>query len=307
MNPFLGILIVVACFAVLFGLLVATKRGLAGHPEVRRKLLHVGMGLATLSFPVLFAKTWPVWLLCGLFGAILGAIRFVPALQRRLGHVLGGVERRSWGEFYFALGVAVVFAIAHEHLAWYAASVLVLTLADAVAALVGVYFGITKYDVECGWKSMEGSLAFFSVAAVCTLVTSLLNGQPWLKAGITAVCVGVLAALVEAVSWRGLDNLFLPVATLVMLIRFEDNTPAELFARLAREQPDVPWTLPRTCTPCRAARRRAHETVRGDEGDLMLRCVVCGDDFPFGSRDREYYTRKGFRYPRRCPRCRGRR
>ena len=76
------------------------------------------------------------------------------------------------------------------------------------------------------------------------------------------------------------------------------------FEQRARDDPDVPWVLPRRCTSCRMARRAARETVRVDEGDLMLRCVLCGAEFSFRSRDREFYAERSFRLPRRCPRCR---
>lgn len=79
----------------------------------------------------------------------------------------------------------------------------------------------------------------------------------------------------------------------------------EFFAALACQYPDQPWKLPNACTPCRSARRRARETVTASIGDdVTLRCVRCGADFVFRSRDREYYAAQGFRFPRRCPLCR---
>ncbi len=87
--------------------------------------------------------------------------------------------------------------------------------------------------------------------------------------------------------------------------RFEISADEQaLFARLASEQPAMAWVLPRTCASCRALRRQVRETVRGDEGDLTLRCVICGCDFSFLSRDRAFFAECRFRMPRRCPRCR---
>jgi hypothetical protein len=78
----------------------------------------------------------------------------------------------------------------------------------------------------------------------------------------------------------------------------------ELLERLAHEQQWNTVELPKRCTPCRAARRRLRETVTGTEGDLTLRCVACGVDFAFRSRDREYYASHNYQFPRRCPACR---
>ena len=79
-----------------------------------------------------------------------------------------------------------------------------------------------------------------------------------------------------------------------------------LFARLAAEHPEHEWSLPRLCTGCRAQRRAAREIVQADDGDVVLRCITCGQAFAFRSRDRAYYAERQFRLPRRCPRCRER-
>jgi hypothetical protein len=64
--------------------------------------------------------------------------------------------------------------------------------------------------------------------------------------------------------------------------------------------------LPKRCVACRSERRCAQETVTADGEDLTVRCVECGADFEFRSRDRQFYAARGFRFPRRCPACRAR-
>jgi hypothetical protein len=61
---------------------------------------------------------------------------------------------------------------------------------------------------------------------------------------------------------------------------------------------------PKRCVTCRAARRRLEQTVTPDGGDLTIRCVICGADFEFRSRDRQYYAAHQYCLPRRCPACR---
>ena len=73
-HPLLGILLVLA---VLFSLMAALKvyaHRCKPHPELVRKLLHIGMGLLTLSFPWLFNALWPVWLLAAIAVAHLVAV-----------------------------------------------------------------------------------------------------------------------------------------------------------------------------------------------------------------------------------------
>src|SRR5512142_3371988 len=105
-----------SCFGLplsaLLGGLRLLQRRWAIDAEVSRKAVHVGMGLTCAALPWLFDAAWPVWLLAAVAGAALLAIRLVPALRAAVGGVLGGVERQSWGELWFPVGVAAVFTLA---------------------------------------------------------------------------------------------------------------------------------------------------------------------------------------------------
>ena len=106
MNPLPGMALVACSFAVIMGGVTAARRALSLQPELSRKLVHVGMGLVTLSFPLLFLEAWPVWVLSISFLIALAALRFVTPLRQRLGKTLSDVGRQSLGEFYFPLAVA---------------------------------------------------------------------------------------------------------------------------------------------------------------------------------------------------------
>jgi phytol kinase len=229
MNPLLGMTLVAGSFTGLILGVAWMRRRRRVHPELSRKIVHIGMGFTTLSFPWLFTEPWPVWVLSAGFVVTLVMLRVVPSLRDGLGQVLFGIERRTWGEYCFPVAVAIVFAIAHQQIVNYLIPLLVLGLADALAALIGVRFGRSKYVTDEGTKSLEGSLAFFVAAALSTLgPLMLLTDEPLSHAIATAVSIGVLTALIEAISWRGLDNLFLPLTTLVLLVRTAERTTAEL-------------------------------------------------------------------------------
>ena len=215
LNPWLGIGLVLA---VLLGLMAVLRRvGRTLHPEVTRKLLHVGMGLVTLAFPWIFAAAWPAWVLAGVSVLLLGAAK-LPALRKRLGGVVDGVERESLGDLYFPISVALIFQLAHQRPVLYCIPVLLLTLADAVAALIGIFYGHRHYDTVHGQKSAEGSAAFFAVAFLSTLAPLLLYTDVGrVEALLLAATVGLLVMLIEAVSWGGLDNLLVPLGGYFLL------------------------------------------------------------------------------------------
>ena len=215
---------VLAALLALFAALGAWQRLGNPHPELVRKSAHVGMGLVTLSFPWLFAQPLPVWVLCAGSIAMLAAMRWWRPLRPSLGGVMGRVERDGGGEFYFAFSVALVFWLSCRFASpsrvnlFFAVPMLILTLADAVGALVGVRYGQARYVAGDGYKSVEGSLAFFLVAFFSAHVPLLL----WTSTGraeslLIGLLLGLLVMLLEAVCGYGTDNFFVPLASFVAL------------------------------------------------------------------------------------------
>src|SRR3954471_13609045 len=156
----LGIAVTFAAFAVLLGLLVAYYRSGRAHPELLRKLLHVGMGAVILSFPWLFRHAWPVLLLAGLFAGIFLS-RKLFARRRKgpasgLSGVLDGVGRTSYGELYYAVSVAALFLLARGQPMLFFVPMLLLTLPDAVAALVGMRYGRHRYATPSARRAPKG-------------------------------------------------------------------------------------------------------------------------------------------------------
>jgi phytol kinase len=212
-HPWLAIVVEMAAFLLLFAALEvwSQKKTTSVRPETTRKLLHVGSGILTLAFPFLFVDVWPVALLSGGAALVLAAARFAPGLRARC-VVVGRVARASWGEFYFPLSVVILFWLSRgEHPLLFAIPVLVLTLADTAAAVVGTRFGTTWY-CSAG-KSVEGSLAFAIVAfvSVCAPLAAWSSVGPT-EAALTAATLALLLALLEGIAQRGLDNLLIPLA-----------------------------------------------------------------------------------------------
>ena len=228
MNPLVAMLIFSAGFVLLMtAAFVLRRRGMSA--EGTRKLMHVGMGLATLTFPWLFQESWPVLVLTGGFVFIMLALRFIPGLRG----VVCGVSRVSLGEVYFPLAVGGLFVLTQGRPVEYVIPILVLTLADAAAALTGVKVGKHKYSADEGMKSWEGTAVFCAVAFLCTfLPLTLGGGVDWQRAALTALCVSLIGGIVEATAWQGIDNLLLPFSTLLMLRIYPDLKLSQLWLRL---------------------------------------------------------------------------
>jgi phytol kinase len=221
MLAFTGAFVLLLCAAA-----KARRRGV--HSEWTRKVMHVGVGLATLSFPWLFHEAWPVLVLTGGFVAVMLGLRLQPQLRG----VVCGVERVSWGEIYFPVAVGGLFLLTRGRPVEYVVPILVLTLADAVAAVVGLHAGRHCYSADEGTKSWEGTAAFCVTAFFCTCLPLLFTGMEWPRALLIAACVSLIGGLVEATAWQGIDNLLLPFSTLLMLRIYADQPLAQLWLRL---------------------------------------------------------------------------
>jgi len=192
-------------------------------PEIGRKLVHISLGLYCLTFPYVFSAVWEVAATCGLAVAVFLLAR--GAMRESLGGGLHAVKRTSYGELLFAVSVALLFWLKDGHFVslalhhkppvgpvLYVLPLLILTLCDAASAVVGARYGKRQFQIEEGSKSVEGVVVFAVTAWLLSLIVILLMtdiGRS--EAVLLAFIVAAFGALLEAASWRGLDNLFIPL------------------------------------------------------------------------------------------------
>ena len=97
-HPWLEILAVLITGIVLLTALGVYQSYKPTHPELIRKLLHVGVGLIALSFPWLFSSAWPVFVVVALAALFIWIVRATGRRLSLLGSVLSNVHRQSRGE-----------------------------------------------------------------------------------------------------------------------------------------------------------------------------------------------------------------
>ena len=226
-------LTVVAVLVTLVLTLVALRRLQVVRrlaPEVTREILHASMSAVALTFPWLFDADWPVLLLAVLGVGTMLAIRTVPTVRDALGGVLHVSDQPSVGDLCFPVAVCGLYLFVGDSPVLYTIPLLLLGVAGPLAALVGVRMGQTAYSTVEGPKSREGTAAFAVLAFLCVHVPLVLFTPAGRVEGLwIAAIAAALATIVEAVSWRGLDNLFLPLGTVAILMRLL-TFPAPLLA-----------------------------------------------------------------------------
>ncbi len=260
MNAAFQAAVALGSVGVLLALMAAIRRQArraAIGAEVQRKLVHVATGLYAMVLPWLFPDRWPVYMLVAAALAALIVLR-IPRLSGGLGAPLHGVERRSYGDFLLVLSVGLCFFLADGVALYYVLPIAVLTLADAAAALAGTTYGTWRFRVEDGEKSVEGTVVFFTVALLVALVCLMfLSALPPASILVLALMVAAFGTLVEAQSWRGFDNLFLPLGLYVFLSVHSHSSLAQLLGLaglFAAAVAGFRWLGPRAGLTTHAAR-----------------------------------------------------
>lgn len=179
-----------------------------------RKVFHFGVFL-TAAVLQAAAGTRAVCL----FGA-MASLAILYAVLRGEGHLLYEAIAREKDAPHRTLYIAVPYAatLAGGVLStiWFGSMALtgflVTGLGDAVGEPVGTRFGQHRYrvpsmrGVRCT-RSLEGSLAVFIVSALSVLAALYFTGNAGSHALVSATLIGAAAAVCEAVSPHGWDNL----------------------------------------------------------------------------------------------------
>jgi len=229
-----SIALVLAILIALFMTVSQFRKRLNLQPEISRKLLHIGMGPIILAFPWLFASAWPVLALCACVLVTMAIMRSRPAkgVFADWGHSLHDIQRSSWGDFCYPLATAILFVAADQEPLLFVIPMLLLIIADAAAALIGQSYGTHVYQTLDGTKTVEGSFAFFQFAFLSVLLPLILFTEVGRRETVLiALMLGLLVTLFEAVAWRGLDNLFVPLGGYLLLKIYLALDMSQLLAR----------------------------------------------------------------------------
>jgi len=224
----------VAVLLTLMKIVQHVAREHAISAELQRKLIHIGTGLYALTLPWIFPDRWPVYMLVVVTFVVMLFLRLPKVSSTGIGATLHSVDRNSYGDMLLAAAVGLCLFFAEDQLYLYVLPIAILTLADAAAALAGTTYGSRFFRVEDGQKSLEGCVVFFVVALLLSMFCLMIM-TPFAPVNIIllSLMVAGFGTLVEAVSWRGFDNLFLPLGILVFLASHGGRDVQDLIALAA--------------------------------------------------------------------------
>lgn len=194
------------------------------HPkgEITRKLAHFLATLSTITFPFLFENHWFVLILAVIFFVLL----FVSRNTRHLKSI-HDIDRVSVGSYLLPVAIYLTFLISDllGNKFLFILPMLVLAICDPVAGILGMSIQVNNHRIRIFNlklnKTTTGSIAFFSscfIISVIALYFYRMSFDP--KTFWLALLVSTAATITEMFSWKGTDNLFIPMVVLLILVLF---------------------------------------------------------------------------------------
>ena len=223
--------LVLLAFGALFGAAELWRRHGSPPVEWTRKLVHLGGGIVSGTFPWLFSTQWTVLVI-----ALTAVGAFALGRRFQLLNSVTAVERRSRGEVWFPIGVYLLFVVARHDRVFWLIALSTLVFADSAAALIGRAYGRMGFRVGEDRKSLEGSLVFMFVTFLAVHL-SLLLGTPIDRAAsvLVAAQMALLVSSFEAISMRGNDNLVVPLGTYYLLVKMAAQPAGSIALQLAAQ------------------------------------------------------------------------
>jgi len=179
------------------------------HSELTRKIVHILVGVFVASWP--FFLSWrTIQFLSLAFLTVL-----LVSIKLDIFGSIHAVKRKAHGEVLFALVIGILALIATH--AWiFTAAMLILSIADGLAAVVGLAWGEnSQYKVFGHTKSLVGTLTFFFTAMAIMICYAAFSHLGY--SSTTLLWLPVMAAGLENVAVNGTDNIFIPLLVALVL------------------------------------------------------------------------------------------
>lgn len=184
--------------------------------DFTRKFIHIAVGMWAYGMVLLFERRE---------FAIIPSLAFIGinalSYWRGTFKAMETGEKGQLGTIYFPLSFSVITWLLWDKPHLLVASLMPMTWGDALAAVIGQRFGKRLFSIVGSQRSLEGSVTMFVVGWVATIIPLVLLTPSGMSLG-TAIGIAALtafaAAIVEAISPWGIDNLTVPAISAIVLV-----------------------------------------------------------------------------------------
>jgi dolichol kinase len=201
-----GVLLVYIYVAIL---LITTEKLLTGHPEFSRKFLHIMTGNIAFLLPIFMTREIMAFVAAAPF--IL--LTFLMSPHTPIKKIRGRTSTagHGMGLVYYSITWTILAYVFFEDMVVIAIAILAMSYGDGFASVIGIKYGKKKYNVFGDEKSYIGSFSMFIFTFITTIVALLYYSIPITNFVIIVLLfIAFVAAIVEGLTPKGLDNLTVP-------------------------------------------------------------------------------------------------
>lgn len=189
--------------------------------EYTRKLAHVLGSLSSLIFIYIFDSFWYVVGIGVFFFSLL-----LIGKRKSIFNSIDGIKRKSSGSFLLPIAICGLFIVANvkgDDLL-FVLPILVLGISDSLAGVFGIRFEQHTSKVVLFGRVLEktylGSAVFFWSALLISIAVLNAYHLSFAQATTLALVIAISSMIVELISTRGFDNIWVPLVVLITLMGF---------------------------------------------------------------------------------------
>ena len=206
-SDLIGVLSVYIYVAIL--LLITEKIISKKYPVISRKILHIMVGNVAFLLPIFETR----WIMAFIAAGPFILFTFLMSSHSPIKSIRGKTSTagHSMGLVYYSITWTILAYLFFDNMVVIAIGILAMSYGDGFASVIGTKYGIKKYILFGDEKSYIGSFSMFIFTFIMILIALLYYGidisyYNFLFVGL----ISLIAALIEGITPKGLDNLFVP-------------------------------------------------------------------------------------------------
>lgn len=205
-------------FTLILALCESIYARLSVQPEYTRKLAHIVATLSSLLFLHHIHSHWYILFL----GLVFFLLLYLTKRHKKT-QSIHAVSRPTMGSYLLPIAIYLVFFL-HEQLQqdiYYVLPLLILAISDPLAGIFGTFYKNKTREIRLFGESLHktylGSTVFFTSSLLISYFMLHFYAYPFGKSLYLAISIALGTTFTEMLSTRGLDNLTIPLMTILLL------------------------------------------------------------------------------------------
>lgn len=214
MSNVFGIIVSIIFIGIIF---IAAKPFEKAGKEASRKFIHIMLSNWWIIAMIFFDNVFYAALLPALF-VVINYASYKMDIIKVMERDEGEENKDSLGTVYYAISLLILaiitFGPLHNPLIGLC-GIAVMGYGDGLAAVIGQGIKSPEYRIKGNKKTLAGSLAMFCVTLM--IIAGFMQYTHTNYVAVKSILIATLMTIVEAISIKGTDNIFVPLLTSLLV------------------------------------------------------------------------------------------